>query len=65
MSAYSWTKAIGGGTFVLGAIGALSLSGAGWAPNPPQGGGATRERWESLQALALLALWLLQATFGG
>ncbi|SOC55635.1 ATP-dependent DNA helicase, Rep family [Ornithinimicrobium cerasi] len=31
------------------------LSGAGWGPHPPEGGGATRERWESLQALALLA----------
>ncbi|MGC5584278.1 ATP-dependent DNA helicase UvrD2 [Ornithinimicrobium sp. W1665] len=31
------------------------LSGAGWSPEPPPGGGATRERWESLQAIALLA----------
>ncbi|WP_066641739.1 ATP-dependent DNA helicase UvrD2 [Serinicoccus hydrothermalis] len=31
------------------------LAGAGWGPEPPQGSGAVRERWESLQALALLA----------
>ncbi len=29
--------------------------GAGWAPRPPTSGGATRERWESLQALVHLA----------
>ncbi|GGK65500.1 ATP-dependent DNA helicase UvrD2 [Ornithinimicrobium pekingense] len=39
----------------LGEVVRAVLSGAGWAPNPPEGGGATRERWESLQALALLA----------
>ncbi|HET7305103.1 MAG TPA: ATP-dependent DNA helicase UvrD2 [Segeticoccus sp.] len=31
------------------------LAGAGWSPRPPSSGGATRERWESLQALAALA----------
>jgi DNA helicase II / ATP-dependent DNA helicase PcrA len=31
------------------------LAGAGWSPQPPPGGGATRERWESLQALCHLA----------
>ncbi|WP_298890344.1 ATP-dependent DNA helicase UvrD2 [uncultured Serinicoccus sp.] len=31
------------------------LAGAGWAPRPPEGSGAVRERWESLQALVLLA----------
>jgi DNA helicase-2/ATP-dependent DNA helicase PcrA len=31
------------------------LSGAGWGPAPPDGGGALRERWESLAALARLA----------
>lgn len=30
------------------------LSGAGWGPQPPTGTGATRERWESLQALVHL-----------
>ncbi|MFB9375536.1 ATP-dependent DNA helicase UvrD2 [Kineococcus gynurae] len=28
---------------------------AGWAQQPPTAGGATRERWESLQALVILA----------
>jgi DNA helicase II / ATP-dependent DNA helicase PcrA len=31
------------------------LTGAGWSERPPSSGGATRERWESLQALASLA----------
>ncbi|HEX8971086.1 ATP-dependent DNA helicase UvrD2 [Oryzihumus sp.] len=31
------------------------LTGAGWSERPPSSGGATRERWESLQALAALA----------
>ncbi len=38
------------------------LTGAGWSPDPPEGGGATRERWESLQALALLADDLARTT---
>jgi DNA helicase II / ATP-dependent DNA helicase PcrA len=32
------------------------LSGNGWNDEPPTGGGATRERWESLAALARLAV---------
>ena len=31
------------------------LGGAGWSERPPASGGAVRERWESLQALAALA----------
>jgi DNA helicase-2/ATP-dependent DNA helicase PcrA len=31
------------------------LSGGGWSDTPPEGGGAVRERWESLAALARLA----------
>lgn len=31
------------------------LGGAGWAPQPPTAGAASRERWESLEALAHLA----------
>ncbi len=31
------------------------LSGGGWSATPPDGGGAVRERWESLAALARLA----------
>jgi DNA helicase-2/ATP-dependent DNA helicase PcrA len=31
------------------------LSGGGWSATPPEGGGAVRERWESLAALARLA----------
>jgi DNA helicase-2/ATP-dependent DNA helicase PcrA len=31
------------------------LSGGGWAAEPPAGGGAVRDRWESLAALARLA----------
>lgn len=44
------------------------LAAAGWTPTPPAGGGAVRERWESLQALATLADTLAetepQATLG-
>lgn len=43
------------GTTDLGESVRAVLSGVGWSPEPPQGGGATRERWESLQALVLLA----------
>ena len=31
------------------------MSGAGWSPQPPAAGAASRERWESLEALANLA----------
>jgi DNA helicase-2/ATP-dependent DNA helicase PcrA len=31
------------------------ITGAGWTPEPPASGGAVRERWESLSALAALA----------
>jgi DNA helicase-2/ATP-dependent DNA helicase PcrA len=31
------------------------LAAAGWTAQPPSGGGAVRDRWESLQALATLA----------
>ncbi len=31
------------------------LSGGGWSSSPPEGGGAVRDRWESLAALARLA----------
>jgi DNA helicase-2/ATP-dependent DNA helicase PcrA len=31
------------------------ITGAGWSPEAPSSGGATRERWESLSALATLA----------
>ncbi len=31
------------------------LASAGWTAQPPSGGGAVRDRWESLQALAALA----------
>lgn len=31
------------------------LTGSGWTHEPPAGSGAVRERWESLQALAVLA----------
>ncbi len=40
------------------------VAGAGWTPQPPSSGGATRERWESLQALALLADDFTAATPG-
>ncbi|MGD8148599.1 ATP-dependent DNA helicase UvrD2 [Ornithinimicrobium sp. Y1694] len=43
------------GSQPLGEVVRGVLAGAGWAPEPPAGAGATRERWESLQALALLA----------
>jgi DNA helicase-2/ATP-dependent DNA helicase PcrA len=38
------------------------LSGNGWNDQPPAGGGATRERWESLAALARLAADLAAAS---
>lgn len=38
----------------LGEITRDVITGAGWSPEPPSGG-ATRERWESLAALATLA----------
>ncbi len=38
------------------------LSGNGWNDQPPAGGGATRERWESLAALARLAVDLAATT---
>jgi DNA helicase-2/ATP-dependent DNA helicase PcrA len=37
------------------------LAAAGWTPEPPASGGAVRERWESLQALATLADTLAEA----
>ena len=37
------------------------LAAAGWTPEPPVSGGAVRERWESLQALAVLADTLAEA----
>jgi DNA helicase-2/ATP-dependent DNA helicase PcrA len=40
------------------------LSGNGWNSEPPAGGGATRERWESLAALARLAADLAATTPG-
>ena len=43
------------GTAPLGEVVRDVLAGAGWTGTAPQGGGATRERWESLQALAGLA----------
>lgn len=39
----------------LGHITRDVIAGAGWSPDPPSSGGATRERWESLTALASLA----------
>ena len=39
----------------LGEIARDVITGAGWSHEPPSGGGATRERWESLTALATLA----------
>ncbi len=39
----------------LGAEVRAVLTSAGWAERPPAGGGAVRERWESLQALVVLA----------
>ncbi len=38
------------------------LASAGWTAQPPSGGGAVRERWESLQALAALSDDLATAT---
>ncbi len=38
------------------------LGGAGWSLTPPSSGGAVRERWESLNALATLADDLLATT---
>jgi DNA helicase-2/ATP-dependent DNA helicase PcrA len=52
------------GSAALGEIVRGVLSGAGWSPDPPAGGGATRERWESLQAIALLADDLVRSTPG-
>ncbi|MDC5698961.1 ATP-dependent DNA helicase UvrD2 [Intrasporangium calvum] len=43
------------GSKPLGHISRDVISGAGWSPEPPTSGGATRERWESLNALAALA----------
>jgi ATP-dependent DNA helicase UvrD/PcrA len=37
------------------------LAGMGWSPQPPQGGGQARARWESLQALVGLAAELAAA----
>ena len=45
----------------LGAEARDVLASAGWSPQPPTGGGAVRERWESLQALAVLADQLAEA----
>jgi DNA helicase-2/ATP-dependent DNA helicase PcrA len=42
------------GAAPLGELTRDVLAGAGWSPSPPDGG-AARERWESLQALAVLA----------
>src|SRR6478735_2027836 len=39
----------------LGEIARDVITGAGWSHQPPSGSGATRERWESLTALATLA----------
>jgi len=40
------------------------LSGQGWSPEPPSGGGAGRARWESLDALRALAADLAHAEPG-
>ncbi len=40
------------------------LASVGWGPTPPSTGGAVREKWESLQALAALADALAQADTG-
>ena len=40
------------------------LSGQGWSPEPPTGGGAGRARWESLDALRALAADLAHAQPG-
>lgn len=39
----------------LGHLARDVITGAGWSPEPPASGGAVRERWESLTALASLA----------
>ena len=39
----------------LGSLTRDVITGAGWTPEPPASGGAVRERWESLAALASLA----------
>ena len=52
------------GTSPLGEVVRAVLAGAGWSPEPPEGGGSSRERWESLQALALLADDLARTTPG-
>ena len=39
----------------LGELARDVITGTGWSHVPPTGGGATRERWESLSALASLA----------
>jgi DNA helicase-2/ATP-dependent DNA helicase PcrA len=39
----------------LGHVARDVITGAGWSPEPPASGGAVRERWESLAALAALA----------
>ena len=43
------------GTAPLGDAVRDVLAGAGWSPQPPAAGAASRERWESLEALAHLA----------
>ena len=43
------------GSAPLGTVTRDVLGGAGWSAEPPPGSGAVRERWESLQALAVLA----------
>ncbi len=43
------------GSKPLGHITRDVIGGAGWSPDPPSTSGATRERWESLTALASLA----------
>ena len=52
------------GSAPLGEVTRAVLSGAGWSPHPPEGAGAVRERWESLQALAGLADGLARDTPG-
>ncbi len=43
------------GSKPLGDVTRDVITGAGWSPEAPSSGGATRERWESLAALAALA----------
>jgi DNA helicase-2/ATP-dependent DNA helicase PcrA len=43
------------GSAPLGQVVRDVLGGAGWSPQPPAAGAASRERWESLEALAHLA----------